>query len=316
MYSTLFFREFMEQQQLQSPAMKNAPAFYRNLEQQLDVSRKEHALHFAKPRWPDSVHDFTSGDMLSLNRSGRLREAFATELKSNPDARVGSSGGRVQYGNYEYLINTEKEIAAFYKAETAMIVHSSFLANVAVLSSIALPGDAYVYDELIHASMHEGMAVSKATHKLPFKHSDPDSLRDILTQLKETNPEFKTGSKSVIILVESVYSMDGDIVPLKELVELVKEEFPLGNAQFVIDEVHSTGTIGPNGVGLTSLLGLEDDIAIRVHGCGKALGSTGGEQLTSLLLLGISDLCVFCRNNSLQKDCTHHDAKSRTLYRI
>lgn len=173
----------MEQQQHQAPAMKNAPALYRNLEQQLDASRKEHALHFAKPRWPDSVHDFTSGDMLSLNRSGCLREAFVTELKSNPDARVGSSGGRVQYGNYEYLINTEKEIAAFYKAETAMIVHSSFLANVAVLSSIALPGDAYVYDELIHASMHEGMAVSKATHKLPFKHSDPESLRDIFASL-------------------------------------------------------------------------------------------------------------------------------------
>lgn len=215
--------------------------------------------------------------MLSLNRSGRLREAFLAELKDNPEIRLGSSGGRVQYGNYECLINAEKEIAAFYKVETAMIIHSSFLANLTVLSAIALPGDAYVYDEFVHASTHEGMAVSKATHKILFKYNDSESLRDVLTQLKEDYFEFRIGSKSVIILIESFYSMDGgDIVPFKELVELVKEEFPLGNAQFVIDEVHSTGIIEGNGVRLTSHFSLENNIAIRVQGCGKALGSTGG----------------------------------------
>jgi 8-amino-7-oxononanoate synthase len=73
--------------------------------------------------------------------------------------------------------------------------------------------------------------------------------------------------------------MDGDICPLKECVDVVKKLFPLGNAQLMIDEAHSNGVIGPRGAGLAQMLGLEKEIAIRVHMCSKALGSTGGLHL-------------------------------------
>jgi 8-amino-7-oxononanoate synthase len=104
-----------------------------------------------------------------------------------------------------------------------------------------LPGDAIVYDEAVHASTHEGMKLSLAENRLSFRHNDSDSLREVLSSLKESHTAFASGSFSILIAVESVYSMDGDICPLEELVQVAKELFPLGNAQFIIDEAHSNG---------------------------------------------------------------------------
>jgi 8-amino-7-oxononanoate synthase len=264
-------------QRLQAPSMKNAPAFYRNIEQALDIRRAEHKLLTFKPQWEDTVLDFASSDFLTLNRSGRIREVFLKELARYPDFRLGASGSRTQYGNYSYLIETEQEIADFFKAETAYIAHSGWLANVGVLSAIPLPGDALVFDELVHASTHEGMKLSMATHQKPFRHNDIEHLRELLTNLQDTNSAIRSGTRSVLICVESVYSMEGDVCPLRELVTVVKELFPLGNAQFVVDEAHSTGVLGPKGAGLVAMLGLEQEIAIRLHMSSKALGSTGGE---------------------------------------
>lgn len=170
----------------------------------------------------------------------------------------------------------EQEIADFYKAETAYIAHSGWLANVGVLGAVPLPGDAIVYDEFVHASSHEGMKISVAAHRLSFRHKDVDSLRSVLASLQQRHAEFRTGTRSILILVESIYSMDGDVCPLQEMVATVKEMFPSGNAQFVIDEAHSTGVIGPRGAGLVAALGIERDVAIRLHMSSKALGSTGG----------------------------------------
>jgi 8-amino-7-oxononanoate synthase len=257
--------------------MKNEPAFYRNLEQSLDSRRRAHFLLGLKPRWDDSVVDFTTCDILSLSRTGQIREAFLAELAQNPEFHLGAAGSRVAYGNYTYLNEVEQEIAEFHRAETVYITQTGFMANVGVLSGVPLPGDAIVYDELVHASTHDGMQLSLAAHKLPFRHNDPDALRSVLVTLKNTQPVFQTGTRSILICVESVYSMDGDICSLQELVQIVKEEFPFGNAQFVVDEAHGLGVIGRNGEGLVSSLGLEKEIAIRIHVASKALGSSGGK---------------------------------------
>jgi 8-amino-7-oxononanoate synthase len=262
---------------LRAPTMKNEPAFYRSLEQVLDIRRAEHAFMTAKPRGDDSVLDFSSSDFLSLNRSGRIREGFMEELAQNPDFRLSASGSRVQYGNYSYINQVEQEIADFYKTETAFIAHSGWLANVGLLAAVPLPGDAIVYDELVHASSHEGIKLSLATHQISFRHNDVESLSEVLAALQDSQPVFRSGARSILICVESVYSMDGDVCPLQELVAVVKELFPLGNAQFVVDEAHSTGVIGPKGAGLVAMLGLEKEIAIRLHMSSKALAATGGE---------------------------------------
>ncbi|KAI0593382.1 5-aminolevulinate synthase [Biscogniauxia sp. FL1348] len=276
MYAETVLKEWMEAQEPMAPKMKDGPAFFRNLEQSLDVHRATHSLLLAKPRWDDSIVDLTTSDALSLNRDGIVRDALLKELQAHGDFILSASGSRVQYGNYEYLIQTEKEIAEFHGAETAYIAHSGFMANASAVAAIGTPGDVYVYDELVHTSSHDGMKLSQVAEQIKFKHNDVESLRDVLTNLRDTNPKLKAGTKNVIILVESIYSMDGDVCPLKECVAVAKEIFPLGNAQFVIDEAHSTGVIGPQGRGLVNMLGLEKEIAVRIHMCSKALASTGG----------------------------------------
>ncbi|KAF3480040.1 uncharacterized protein GIQ15_07016 [Arthroderma uncinatum] len=279
-YAECMLTKWLKDHKPRAAAMKDQPAFYRNLEQAMDISRADpsfHGFHVAKPRWDDSVLDFTSSDFLSFSRSGRIREVFFEELGRHENFRLSASGSRVQYGNYDYLIQVEQEIADFHGAEAAYIAHSGFMANAGTVAAVPLPGDAIVYDDAVHASTHEGMKLSLASHQLSFRHNDADSLREVLSSLKGSHTAFASGSSSILIAVESVYSMDGDICPLNELVQVAKELFPLGNAQFIIDEAHSGGVIGPRGAGLVNMLGLEKEMAIRIHMCSKALGSTGGK---------------------------------------
>ncbi|KAF2272256.1 8-amino-7-oxononanoate synthase [Westerdykella ornata] len=276
MYADRMLTKWLQDLKPRAAAMKDQPVFYRNLEQAMDISRADRSLIVARPRWDDSVLDFTSSDFLSFSRSGRIREAFLEELGRHEEFRLSASGSRVQYGNYDYLIQVEQEIADFHGAEAAYIAHSGFMANAGTVAAVPLPGDAIVYDDAVHASTHEGLKLSLASHQLSFRHNDPDALHEVLSSLKKSHKAFELGTSSILIAVESVYSMDGDICPLEEMVQVAKEVFPLGNAQFIVDEAHSNGVIGPRGAGLVNMLGLEKEIAIRIHMCSKALGSTGG----------------------------------------
>ncbi|KAF4632903.1 hypothetical protein G7Y89_g5220 [Cudoniella acicularis] len=276
MYSDLMLKTWLQEHTLQAQAVKDGPAFYRNLEQALDIRRADQGLMTAKPRWDQSVVDWTTSDFLSLNRSGRIREAFLEEIARHENFVLSASGSRVQYGNYPYINEVEREISTFFGAETAFITHTGFHANVNAVAAVPLPGDAILYDELVHASTHEGMKLSVAAHKISFRHNDVDSLYDALISLRDSHSAFKLGTQSILICVESIYSMKGDVCPIKAFIDISKELFPLGNAQFLIDEAHSVGVLGPNGRGLISMLGLENEIAIRIHMCSKALASTGG----------------------------------------
>lgn len=155
-----------------------------------------------------------------------------------------------------------------------------FEANVTLFSTIPAEDDAIIYDEFIHASVHDGMKLSKSKTKLSFLHNNLESFRETLKGLSSTQEKLRQGENSVIIAVETVYSMEGDLAPLAALVRIAKEEFPLGNASFVVDEAHATGLFGLSGRGLVSHLGLEDEIAIRMHTMGKAIASTGGTYCT------------------------------------
>ena len=262
-------------QEAQAPKMDGAPVFLRNLERRLDKNRADHGLVTLRLR--RNIVDFSSNDFLSLTTSGMLRKAFLEELARHPDFQLGSTGSRLLDGNNTYIELVEKELAEFHGAEAAIIFNSGYEGNCAIFSIIPQHGDVIVYDELIHASVHDGMKHSLASAKVSFLHNDAASFREVLKSVKETQPSIKNGEGTVLISIESVYSMDGDISPVKELVKIAKELFPDGNAQFVIDEAHSTGVIGPKGAGLISALGLEKEMAIRLHTMGKAMGSHGGK---------------------------------------
>ncbi|KAI1778811.1 8-amino-7-oxononanoate synthase [Hypoxylon cercidicola] len=276
MYSDKLIRQWCLDHRPRSASMQNESAFDRNLEHALDTRRQAQSLLALKPRWDESVADFTSADFLSLTRTGQIREVFLAEISSHPNFELGASGSRLQFGNYTYINEVEQEIADFHGSEVAYITQSTYGANLGVLSSVPLPGDAIVYDEFVHASSHEGFQLSVAEHKIAFRHNDPDDLREVLARLKHDYPVFETGTRSVLICVESFYSMDGDVCQLRELVQVANDEFPLGNAQFIMDEAHSIGVIGEKGRGLVSILGLEKAVAIRIHAASKALGAVGG----------------------------------------
>ena len=274
------FRQIAQWNASQEPrAHKVKDIFNKNLEEALDIRRKERNLITLRKRY-DNI-DFSSNDFLSLATSGLLREAFLAELAKNPDFTVGSTGSRLLDGNHDYFENLEQEIADFHGAERGLIVNSGFEGNGAIFSAIPRPGDAIVFDELVHASAHEGMRHCMAMARHSFAHNDVDAFRDVLELVHESQPMIQRGQRTVLIAVETVYSMDGDICPLKEMIEVAKEILPKGNFEFIADEAHATGVIGEKGVGLVSYLGLEKQVAIRLHTFSKALGAAGAIVLCS-----------------------------------
>lgn len=226
---------------------------------------------------PQGAVDFSSNDFLSLSTSPALRSAFIDELTKSPNFTLGSGGSRLLDGNSPYAVALEDEISAFHNASTGLLFNSGFDANAGVFACIPQSGDIIVHDELIHASVHDGMKMSRAAKKLPFPHNCTKQLREILQCLVDEDVMIGKGPKNVFIAVESVYSMDGDIAPLQEIVEIIDEILPYGNGHIIIDEAHGTGVIGPKGRGLVCELGLEDKVFLRLHTFGKALASSGGE---------------------------------------
>ncbi|KAL4995828.1 pyridoxal phosphate-dependent transferase [Aspergillus recurvatus] len=225
---------------------------------------------------PSSSVDFSSNDFLSLSTSPAYRARFLDLLQQAPPLHPFASGGsRLLDGNSAYAEELEKFIAAFHNAPSGLLFNSGYDANVGVFSSIPQPGDLVVYDELIHASAHEGMRLSRAEKRIKFPHSSPDGLRAVLQAEITADPQLCEGHRNVFIAIESVYSMDGDVAPISEFVEIVDQLLPCKNGYFIVDEAHATGVAGPRGSGVVQDLGLEGRMFVRVHTFGKALASHG-----------------------------------------
>lgn len=227
-----------------------------------------------------SAVDFSSNDFLSLSTSPALRDAFLQELNKGPqgqDFTLGSGGSRLLDGNSSYADELEQSIAQFHGAPAGLLFNSGFDANSGFFACVPQEGDVILYDEFIHASVHDGMKLSRASMKKQFLHNEGIDLESVLEELVQSHPEIKAGNRSVFIAVESVYSMDGDIAPLKEIVQIKDRLLPKGNGHIIIDEAHGTGVLGPLGRGLVSELGLEDKVFARLHTFGKSLACSGGK---------------------------------------
>ncbi|KAL7940958.1 class II aminotransferase/8-amino-7-oxononanoate synthase [Trichoderma barbatum] len=274
-----FVTQWAKAQGYHDPTIKDMPVFYRNLDAELDMRRSNKIL--MRPHVKGTAVDFSSGDSLALLSSGALKRGILKEFADAPNDRMTVPGSRLTDGNSMYIEQLEKEIAEFHGAETALVVNSGCVGNLAIYSTIPLAGDVIVYDELIHASIHDGLKNSVARSQRPFRHNDVESFSEALLAVLDTEPQIRNGTRSVIVSIESVYSMDGDICPLQELVDTAKEILPAKNAVFIIDEAYGTGILGPKGSGLVCELGLEKEIAIRMHTFPKALGSTGSAILAN-----------------------------------
>jgi 8-amino-7-oxononanoate synthase len=225
---------------------------------------------------PQTSKDFSSNDFLSLSTSPILRTAYLSELNSHPDFRLGSGGSRLLDGNSFYAENLEKEIAQFHGAEAALLFNSGFDANEGLFACVPQTGDVIVFDAFIHASVHEGMRLSRAGRKAKFEHNSISDLERILSQILR-DEKIADGERNIFVAVESLYSMDGDLCPLKAIVELVERMLPNGNGHIIVDEAHSNGVYGFQGRGIVCSLGLENKIFARLHTFGKAIGCNGGK---------------------------------------
>lgn len=222
-----------------------------------------------------TVIDFNSNDYLSLSSSSALRRLFLTKLAQAPDI-LGSGGSRLLVNGRAHT-NLESRLSQFFDSPAALLFNSGFDANVGFFSCIPQLGDVVVYDEYIHASVHDGIRTSRAKGShYSFAHNSILSLRDLLVKLRDEIPGLSTGENSLFVAVESLYSMDGTFAPLTEIVNLLESHLPKGNGYLVVDEAHSTGIYGPQGRGRVALLGLERKVLARLHTFGKALAATGG----------------------------------------
>ena len=220
--------------------------------------------------------DFSSNDFLSLSASPHFRSEFLNQLQKAKRVPLGSGGSRLLDGNSEYIEHLERDIADFHDAPAGLLFNSGYEANSALFACVPQPGDFVIYDECIHASVHEGMRLSRAQARKPFTHNSLLSLRKVINEVFVQDSRLRSGEHNVFIAAETVYSMDGDIAPLKAIADLVSERFPAGNGHIIVDEAHSTGVYGEQGRGLVYELGLQRRILARLHTFGKALSSTGG----------------------------------------
>ena len=226
------------------------------------------------PSADDHLIDFFTNDYLSLSHSTDLRARFLNKLQDAPHV-LGSGGSRLLVNGHAHA-SFEARLAAFFRAPAALLFNSGFDANVGFFSSVPQPGDVLVYDEHIHASVHDGMRASRASARVAFAHNSVAALRQTIEQLVDARPALQAGEASLFVAVETLYSMDGTLAPLPEIVDLIDELLPCGNGYLVVDEAHSTGVYGPQGRGLVAAYGLEDRVFARLHTFGKALAGTGG----------------------------------------
>lgn len=225
--------------------------------------------NFPKAIWygkyaPKNIVNWCSNDYLGMGQNQYVIDAMHTALDQTG---AGSGGTRNIGGTSQYHVTLERELASLHQRESALLFSSAYVANewsIIALSRI-IPNICFVSDNKNHASLIMGVKHSRAD-KIIFKHNDMEDLENCLKKAVKAN-------QTPCILFESVYSMDGDIAPIKDIVELAKKY----SAITYIDEVHAVGLYGPTGAGYCEHLNLySDDIDIINGTLGKAFGVQGG----------------------------------------
>ena len=202
--------------------------------------------------------DFSSNDYLGLSQHPEMLKASA---KAAEQYGTGSGGSRLLSGDSDLFHELEDVVASFKGKESALVFNSGYQANVGIISALCGKDRDVFMDKLCHASIVDGVRLSGARF-FRFRHNDPGHLKELLEKQK---------SKSPLIITESVFSMDGDVAPLKEIVS-IKAKY---GAELMVDEAHATGVFGCNGSGMVEEQGVTDSVDLIMGTFSKALGSFG-----------------------------------------
>lgn len=203
--------------------------------------------------------DFVSNDYLSLARNAQLSQRIHNRCLEEPVPN-GGTGSRLLSGNHRWYQEAEELLQSVFKAESVLLFNSGYAANQALVSSVADKGDTILYDQLSHVCLKEGAWLSRA-ETVAFRHNDLDDLEQRMQRV--------TGR--CFVLTETIFSMDGDVAPLHELVELCEKH----GAYLIVDEAHSTGCYGEQGAGMLMEEGVAESIFARVYTFGKGMGVHG-----------------------------------------
>lgn len=225
----------------------------------LETLARDHRLRGLKPR---AGIDFTSNDYLAFANAPRVKRAVAAALERGTS--LGAGGSRLLRGNCEEHEALEAEATRFFRAGASLFFGSGYIANYSVLTTLPQRGDFLVLDSLVHASILEGARAGRASYQLAG-HNEPQMVEDTIRRWRAQG-----GMGRVWIVVEGLYSMDGDFSPLEDLVGLADRY----DAFVVIDEAHTTGVYGDHGKGLAASYEGRENLLV-VHTCGKALGAAG-----------------------------------------
>jgi 8-amino-7-oxononanoate synthase len=234
----------------------------------LHALNEDDRLRSLKPR---TGIDFSSNDYLALASAPRMRRAVSAAVEAGTP--IGAGGSRLLRGNCEEHESLEAEAALFFGAEAAIFFASGYVANFAVLTTLPQRGDLLVLDQLVHASIHEGARAGRAEFR-ESRHNDAQSVEATIREWRTQG-----GAGRVWIVVESLYSMDGDFAPLADLVAIADRH----DAFLMVDEAHATGVYGEQGRGLTAPYEGRANL-VAVHTCGKALGAAGALVTTTRVL--------------------------------
>lgn len=234
------------------------------MNKRLDERKATGTFRMLKPE--NNLVDLCSNDYLGFARSAQLKDMISREAARYPDSLIGSTGSRLLSGNLSYAEELEQQIASFHSAEAGLLFNSGYDANVGLFSSLPQKGDTIICDELIHASIIDGARLSYA-NRYTFRHNDLHSLEGKLKQ----------ASGNCYVVIESVYSMDGDTPPILDILKLTEQY----GANLIVDEAHAVGLYP---AGLITAMGLQDKIFARIVTFGKALGCHGAIVLGSNLL--------------------------------
>jgi 8-amino-7-oxononanoate synthase len=259
--------------------------------QKLQLRKEEDAFRQLKPSGKGI--DFCSNDYLGIVRNKLI--------KVQDGLSSGSTGSRLISGNYPLIEKLETDIAAFHDAEAALVFNSGYDANTGLLSSVPQKGDTILYDALSHASIRDGIRLSFA-RSFSFAHNDVVDLEKKL----------QSATGNIFIVTESVFSMDGDMAPVSEIITLCNKL----NARLIIDEAHAVGVIGEKGEGLIQSLGLQSNCFARIYTYGKAAGCHGaaivGSQLLKDYLINFSRQFIY--TTALPEISVHAISASYSLF--
>lgn len=233
--------------------------FQAKLHDDLDDLARRHRRRSLAAR---AGYDFASNDYLGLAGSDEMRGIVAAAITRG--VPVGSGGSRLLRGNHDEHEALEAEAAAYFGSEAALWFSTGFAANGGLFAALPGADDLVVYDELIHASAHDGMRLGRA-QRVAASHNDSDAFATAIASWRRGG-----GAGRPWIAVESLYSMDGDRAPLADLVAIADRE----DAVLIVDEAHATGVFGPGGRGLAAGYEGRDNL-ITLRTCGKALGAEG-----------------------------------------